>query len=163
MTPWSVRAVAAGWLILSATVAPAATQTARPAETPAAQPAPGAAPLAAVPAGYSYSAEGRRDPFVSLVGRGADAAAVNRGDGLQGLSTAEISVRGVLQSRGGYVAIVQGPDQKPHIVRANDRLADGTVKSITPEGLVILQEVSDPLSLVQQKEVRKGFPGSEGK
>lgn len=145
-------------LLAAAPVAPAATQAKEPAPGPAAP----AAPLAGIPDGYSYRPDGRRDPFVSLVGRGVDASVVRRGEGLAGLSTSEISVRGVLRSRGGYVAIVQGPDQKTHIVRQNDRLADGTVKSITPEGLVILQEVNDPLSLVQQKEVRKGFPGSEG-
>ena len=51
--------------------------------------------------------------------------------------------------------MVQGPDKKTYLVRQNDKLLDGVVKAITPEGLVILQDVSDPLSLVKQKEVRK--------
>lgn len=153
-----LRALGVGVLLAGLPGAPASTQTPPPASGAAAD----AAPMTTVPEEYSYRPDGRRDPFVSLVGRGLDAAVVRRGDGLAGLSTAEIAVRGVLRSRGGYVAMVQGPDQKTHIVRANDRLADGTVKSITPQGLVILQEVNDPLSLVQQKEVRKGFPGSEG-
>ena len=32
---------------------------------------------------------------------------------------------------------------------------DGTVKSITPQGLVVVQQVNDPLSLVKQREIRK--------
>lgn len=152
-----LRAASAA-LVMTAAAAPAATQNAAPAAKKDAS-----APLAVIPEGYTYQPDGRRDPFVSLVGRGVESAAVKKGEGLQGLTTSEIAVRGVLQSRGGYIAIVQGPDQKTHIVRPNDRLADGTVKSITPDGLVILQEVNDPLSLVQQKEVRKGLPGSEGK
>lgn len=77
------------------------------------------------------------------------------------MSTAEISVKGVLQSRGAYVAIVSGPDAKTYIVHVNDRLVDGIVKGITPQGLVIIQEVNDPLSLVKQREVRKGLRASE--
>lgn len=127
-----------------------------------AAPAAGSAPAA----DYTYHALGRRDPFVSLVGRGESTQAPDgpRREGVQGLTTAELSVRGVLRSRGGYVAIVQGPDQKAHRVRAGDRLADGTIKTITPEGLVVVQEVNDPLSLVKQREIRKTLYGSdEGK
>jgi predicted ATPase len=51
--------------------------------------------------------------------------------------------------------MVMGPDNKTYIARANDKLLDGTVKAVTAQGLVILQEVNDPLSLVKQKEVRK--------
>ena len=32
---------------------------------------------------------------------------------------------------------------------------DGTIKAVVPEGLVIVQPVNDPLSLVKQREVRK--------
>jgi hypothetical protein len=59
---------------------------------------------------------------------------------------------------------VQGPDQKTHMLRPNDQLADGTVKAIEPDAVVIVQEVHNPLSLVKQKEIRKGLQGSdEGK
>ena len=40
-------------------------------------------------------------------------------------------------------------------MRQGDKLADGAVKAVTAEGLVIVQEVNDPLSLVKQREVRK--------
>jgi Tfp pilus assembly protein PilP len=73
-------------------------------------------------------------------------------------------IRGVIQSGGSYVAMVQGPDVKTYIVHVNDRLLDGTVKSIGPQGLVIIQEVNDPLSLIKQREVRKGLRATdEGK
>ena len=67
----------------------------------------------------------------------------------------EVSVRGILQSRGALVAMIQGPDNKTYIVHQGDKLLDGTIKTITPQGLIILQEVNDPLSLVKQREVRK--------
>jgi hypothetical protein len=152
-----------GFGLLLLTVMPmvlAASQSLRAETTP---------PPVAVSAagdGYLYDPEGRRDPFVSLVGRGTEKStpAGPRGVGLQGLMVAELSVRGILQHRQGYVAIVQGPDQKTHMLRPNDRLADGTVRTIAPDGIVIVQEVHDPLSLVKHKEIRKGLQGSdEGK
>jgi hypothetical protein len=53
------------------------------------------------------------------------------------------------------VAILQGADSKTYIVRPGERLADGTIRSITSDALVILQQVNDPLSLEKQREVRK--------
>ncbi|HEX7085165.1 MAG TPA: hypothetical protein VF198_02290 [Vicinamibacterales bacterium] len=112
---------------------------------------------------FTYDPAGRRDPFVSLLRSGSDSRAVRSGaaEGLAGLAIADIAVRGVIKSRDGYLAIVQGPDTKTYLVRPDDRLLDGTVKSITPAGMVLLQEVSDPLSLVTQKEVRKLLRGTE--
>jgi hypothetical protein len=105
---------------------------------------------------YTYNPEGRRDPFVSLLRGGSDERAARTGvGGLAGLSADEISVRGVVVGKGGYVAMVAGPDHKTYLVRPNDKLLDGTVKAVTPQGLVILQDVNDPLSLVKQKEIRK--------
>lgn len=157
--------VAANGAVTSQT--PPAGQAATPPKSPAtsAQPGPGTpAPAAQGPAAepYTYDAAGRRDPFVSLVARGADPLpAGKRSEGLAGLTTAEITVKGVLQSQGTYVAVVAGPDSRTFIVHLNDRLLDGTVKNITPRGLVIVQEVNDPLSLVKQREVNKGLRASE--
>jgi hypothetical protein len=60
-----------------------------------------------------------------------------------------------LQSSDGYVAILAGVDNRTYIVRAGDRLLDGTIRSITHDAIVILQKVNDPLSLNDQREVRK--------
>jgi hypothetical protein len=149
--------------ILAGTLAVAALAGATGvAAAQAPKPAPAAPPAAAAPPApdtYTYNAEGRRDPFVSLVARGTDKAP-SRGlnaDGLASLTVADVSVRGVMQSRGGYVAILQGSDHKTYIARANDRLQDGTIRKISAQGLLILQEVTDPLSLVKQKEIHKGL------
>lgn len=78
-----------------------------------------------------------------------------RSDGPGTIAVSDISVRGVLQSQGAMVAMIQGPDNKTYIVHQGDRLLDGTIKSITSQGLVVVQEVNDPLSLVKQREVSK--------
>ena len=141
--------------VLLQAASPAPQAPAAPASQPAA-PQP-QAPPPALPAAYSYNPDGRRDPFLSLLGAGADRGGpqAKRGDGVAAMTVAEISVRGILQSRGMLIAMVQGPDNKTYMLRQGDRLADGAVQAVTAEGLVIMQEVNDPLSLVKQRVVRK--------
>jgi len=151
--------------------APSQAKPAAPQNPPAEKPAPatpaapqGAAPPAAAnPAAtppaqeaYTYRADGRRDPFLNLVGLGTEGKVIShKGEGATGLTVSEISVRGIMQSRGALVAMIQGPDNKTYIVHQGDKLLDGTIKSVTPQGLVFVQEVNDPLSLIKQREVRK--------
>ncbi len=119
------------------------------------------------PADYAYTTDGRRDPFVSLVQTGssgtpqAAAALAKRPPGVAGLLISEIVVRGLVESQGQWVAIVGSPDGKTHSVRPGDRLMDGTVRSVTAQALVMMQEVNDPMSLEKQREVRKYLRGGE--
>lgn len=130
------------------------------AQTPQGAPAP--PPPAEAPA-YTYSPEGRRDPFVSLLARGSDpGSAANRPPGVPGLLINEVVVKGIVRDRSGFIGMIQGPDTKTHIVRAGDKLMDGTVKSITADTVVFSQDVTDPLALVKQREVRKAVRPAEG-
>lgn len=129
-------------------------------EKPAAQAAPPAAapqPPAAAPA-FVYNPEGRRDPFVSLVRRAAEARERQgkqpSAGGVSGFLVSELTLKGVMVSRGERVALVTGPDAKTYLIRVNDRLLDGAVRAITADSLVCLQDVNDPLSLTKQREVR---------
>jgi Tfp pilus assembly protein PilP len=136
--------------------APAPAKPATGTQAPAAAPPPPAASTPPPPESYTYRAEGRRDPFLSLVGTGTETRITShRGEGPSGLTIGEISVRGIMQSRNALVAMIQGPDNKTYIVHQGDKLLDGTIKTITPQGLIVIQEVNDPLSLVKQREVRK--------
>jgi hypothetical protein len=89
--------------------------------------------------------------------RGTDARqSARKAEGIAGMSAADITLKGVMLSKGQYLAMVQGPDGKrQYIVHANDRFADGVVKAITADSMLILQEVNDPLSLTKQREIRK--------
>jgi Tfp pilus assembly protein PilP len=155
---------------------PAAAQPAAPAPAAPGAAAPGAPQGAATPAGatpgtapapppaeaYTYDPGGRRDPFVSLMSRGIEPVPGSRkATGLAGLMTNDLVVKGILQSRGSYVALVSGPDGKTFNAHVNDRLLDGIIRNVSPQGLVIMQEVNDPLSLVKQREVRKGLRAAE--
>ena len=76
--------------------------------------AAGRARGAGAPKPYTYDPAGRRDPFVSLLSRGIEPAGGKKLTGLAGLTTGEVMVRGVLQSRNSYVALVSGPDGKTY-------------------------------------------------
>ena len=135
--------------------APAAPAVVAPAEPAAeAQTANDKPSSAAEPQGFTYNADGRRDPFVSLLRRG-DSGGGPKMAGLGGLGTSEVSLRGVLTSEGDFVGILHGVDSKNYIVRVGDKLSDGTIRSISKDSVVILQQVNDPLSLEKQREVRK--------
>lgn len=141
--------------------APAAPeQVTQPAEAPAevlAVPTP----FGAVP--YSYNADGRRDPFQNLVGTGGDAKVAPKppAAGIAGINIEDLSVRGVMNSRERLVAMIQGPDNRTYLIHQGDKLADGVVKSITPQGLVLVQDVSDPRAKEKSREVRKLLRSSE--
>ena len=118
-----------------------------------------AAPAAVAPrpigAGYNYDASGRRDPFSPLDRASDPRATAGKMNGLAGLMINEATVKGVLKSRGRMLAMVQAPDNKTYIVKANDRLLDGEVRAVTAEAVVFVQNVNDPLSPVRQREIRK--------
>jgi Tfp pilus assembly protein PilP len=122
--------------------------------------------VAAPAQGYTYKAEGRRDPFVPLLpGAGKPASAttqVARAAGLAGLGAADVTLRGVMVSQGAYVAMLHGNDEKTYIVRTGDKLADGTIRTITSEMVLIQQQINDPLSKVKEREVRKMLHRMDG-
>jgi Tfp pilus assembly protein PilP len=145
---------AAGAQTTAASTAPAAAAS-------AVAPAPDTTPKPLPPENYTYDPAGRRDPFTNLLGAGANQPTSRKGEGPSGIAVAEISVRGVLQSRNGLIAMVQGPDNKTYIVHQGDKLLDGSIKTITNQGLIIEQDVNDPLSVVKQREVRRLLRGLE--
>lgn len=159
------------FIVVIALCAPASaafSQTPPPAaKAPATPPGPPAVPLPSPPSNYTYSVDGRRDPFVSLINRGADGRGAGKGEvirraeGVAGMQTSEMVIRGIIQTRGSWVAMVSGADNKVYTVRAGDRLADGVVRTVNAQSVVILQEVNDPLSLEKQREVRKFLRGGE--
>ena len=150
--------VAIATTMLGAQQTKASTQPPKPVSPATPAPAADAANPATPPAEtYTYEPGGRRDPFLSLVGTGTEPRVVSsrKTDGPAGMAVAEISVRGVMQSRGKLIAMVKGPDNKTYIVHQGDKFLDGVIKTITPQGLIVIQEVNDPLSLIKQREVRK--------
>jgi type IV pilus assembly protein PilP len=155
-----VAMVVAGTTLVWAQGAPASAPPPSSLATAGAMPAAGqTAPPPSEP--YTYDPGGRRDPFVSLLARGMESAPGKKVPGLSGISTADVLLRGVLHSKGSYVALLSGSDGKTFQGRVNDRLLDGVIRSVTPTAVVIMQDVNDPLSLIKHREVRKGLRAVE--
>jgi Tfp pilus assembly protein PilP len=114
--------------------------------------------------GFRYESKGRRDPFVSL------ALGVNilppdvRPPGLAGMLIQEVSLRGIVKTVSGYIAMIQGTDNKSYFAREGERLYDGNIQSIDDGRVVFRQEINDPLRIEKFQQVEKNLhPVEEGK
>lgn len=113
--------------------------------------------------GYRYNAGGRRDPFVSL------ALGVNvlppevRPPGLAGMLIQEVSLRGIVKTTDGYIAMIQGTDNKSYFAQEGERLYDGNIQVIDDAMVVFRQEINDPLRIEKFQQVQKSLhPVEEG-
>ena len=50
---------------------------------------------------------------------------------------------GIVVRKEHYLALIQARDDKAYILRGEERLLDGAVKTITAEGVVFLQDTVD--------------------
>jgi Tfp pilus assembly protein PilP len=166
-------------LVLLAATASAQTTTTAPAEQPAPEAQP-AAPEGETPpeagepvpegieitegSGFRYEARGRRDPFVSLA-LGVDVLSPDvRPPGLAGMLIQEVSLRGIVKTVDGYIAMIQGTDNKSYFAKDGERLYDGNIQSIDDARVVFRQEINDPLRIEKFQTVEKTLhPVEEGK
>lgn len=146
-------------------------QTAPPADAEGAQTqieegAESAAPDTPVPAvpeaieltegsGYRYQSQGRRDPFISLALGLNVLPPDERPPGLQGMLIQEVSLRGIVKTVDGHIAMIQGTDNKSYFARAGERLYDGNIQDIDDVKIVFRQEINDPLRIEKFQRVEK--------
>ena len=115
------------------------------------------------PENYTYQPDGRRDPFLNLLGTGGDAAErpapERRGRGTDGRR--DHGARRAREPRRAHRDDQGAGQQDLH--RAPGRQVRRRHDSIDhAAGLVIVQEVNDPLSLVKQREIHKLLRSLEG-
>lgn len=114
------------------------------------------------PDSYHYDAQGRRDPFQSLIGPAPKLRPGQRPSGPPGFLIDEIKIQGVVNTRQqGLVAMVNGPDNKSYLVKIGDKVLDGEIIRITPNSIVFRQEVNDPTRIERFREVVKEIVSSE--
>ena len=121
--------------------------------------------------GYSYNSAGRRDPFVSLQRPvAADRGPKTRKPGMEGFLIQEVALKGVVRTKGGgtgvaqkpgFIAIFLGADGHSYFVTTGQRLYDGVITALDATSVTFRQEVTDPLSPVKTREVRKSLYASE--
>ncbi|HUF18092.1 MAG TPA: hypothetical protein VMS12_08645 [Thermoanaerobaculia bacterium] len=111
---------------------------------------------------YRYDQQGRRDPFRSLVGPAPQLSRENAPPGAAGFLIEELDLTGVVRTREGFVAMVNGPDNNGYLIKVGDKVFDGEVIRITPLSVVFRQEVNDPTRIERFREVVKDItPQSE--
>jgi Tfp pilus assembly protein PilP len=121
--------------------------------------------------GYAYNSQGRRDPFVSLQRPvAADRGPKTRKPGMEGFLIQEIALKGIVRTTGGglgvaqksgFIAMFLGADGKSYFVTTGQRLYDGLITAVDATSVTFRQEVTDPLSPVKTREVRKSLYASE--
>jgi Tfp pilus assembly protein PilP len=161
--------------------APEAPPPAPEADAAAAPAAPAAVPVDDVDrppldvevdtGGYTYNSQGRRDPFVSLQRPvAADRGPKTRKPGMEGFLIQEIALKGIVRTSGGgmgvaaepgFIATFLGADGKSYFVRTGQRLYDGVITAVDATSVTFRQDVTDPLSPVKSREVRKSLYASE--
>ena len=104
---------------------------------------------------YRYDPQGRRDPFQSLVGPAPKIQPGQRPPGVPGFLIDEMKLQGVVRTKAGLVAMINGPDNKGYLIRVGDKVLDGEVIRITQTSVVFRQEVNDPTRIERYREVVK--------
>ncbi len=123
------------------------------------------------PGGYTYNPQGRRDPFVSLTKPvAADRGPKTRKPGMEGFLIQEVALKGIVRVDGsgtgpaakpGFIAVFLGTDGKSYFVNTGQRLFDGVITAIDATSVSFRQEVTDPLSPVKTRDVKKSLYASE--
>jgi len=112
---------------------------------------------------YRYDPQGRRDPFRSLIGPAPQLDPTQRPPGTRGFLIDEMRLQGIFTTRHGLAAMVAGPDNKGHLLRAGDKVFDGEVIRVTRTSVVFRQEVNDPTRIERYREVVKDLAPQTGK
>jgi Tfp pilus assembly protein PilP len=153
----------------------AATMAAAQAPAPDASPSPASVSpdvvknridqeIAPAPGSYAYTAQGRRDPFVSLLKPVSESGPGKRRPGMEGFLIQEVALKGIVKDSKGFTAMLLGTDGKSYFVKVGQRLFDGVITAIDASTVTFRQEVTDPLSSVRSRDVKKTlYPSEEGR
>lgn len=151
----------------------AATMAAAQAPAPEASPSPVSPDvvknridqeIAPAPGTYSYTAQGRRDPFVSLLKPVSESGPGKRRPGMEGFLIQEVALKGIVKDSKGFTTMLLGTDGKSYFCKVGQRLFDGVITAIDASTVTFRQEVTDPLSSVRSRDVKKTlYPSEEGR
>ena len=97
----------------------------------------------------------KRDPFVSpVVSRVGGSGAACSG-GKRCLSVDSMSLRGIVKSQDGMIAVVVNAANKAYFLRENDPIFNGYVAKITGDSMVLRETVEDVLGRKSTRDVVK--------
>jgi len=106
------------------------------------------------PENKAYNLTSRRDPFVSPV---SNRAMVGSGcsTGKKCLAIDQISLRGIVKSDTGMIAVVVNALEKAYFLHENDPVFNGYVVKITGDSIIFKETVQDRLGKPFTREVTK--------
>ena len=114
---------------------------------------PASAP--AMTSGRSRSgSEERRDPFVSSFWRNRPAPQTVRPRGLAGIDIDQLTLRGLVRFAGAYVAVMESAEGRSYLLRGGEALYDGSVRSVTAAGVLIVRHDSGATTGATERSVR---------
>jgi hypothetical protein len=100
-----------------------------------------------------YSANGRRDPFLSPVVSHEGGSGCSTGK--KCLEIGNINLRGVVRTESGFIAVVSNNMNKAYFLRENDPVFNGYVVKITGDSIVFQETLQDRLGKSFTREVVK--------
>lgn len=126
----------------------------KPVQKPISLPTPTAVEEKAQ-APYSYNAQGRRDPFASIVVKEEKLAKLGNRPPLERFNISEFKLTGVVWGGFGYNAMMEGPDGKGYFVRVGTviGLNKGIVKKIMQDRLVIEEKFKNFSGETERREI----------
>jgi len=102
----------------------------------------------------TYDRAGRRDPFRDLL-EGRDIQEESDSENGPRMTIADIILIGIIEMKGGFTAIVNGPQGFPYYLKKGDRLADGYILSIEANQVIFRQTRSRGISLFKARNITK--------
>lgn len=84
-----------------------------------------------LPKGYNYDPGNRRDPFVSLVGKGYKRTQEEVVD------LSNLKLVGIMKGPKGNVALFEAPDGRSYTIRQGDAVRNGYVKDIRDKEVIV--------------------------
>ncbi len=112
---------------------------------------------------FVYRAEGRRDPFRSLLRQRQRelAAPETRPPGLAGFLISEVQVSAVARYQGRWHVLLIGLDRRSYVAQVGTELYDGRIIEINDREVVFEQEVEDLLGTRTTRRVVKPLRGED--
>jgi Tfp pilus assembly protein PilP len=101
-----------------------------------------------------YSSAGKRDPFISPIQVATTGVGACTG-GKRCLIINQITLRGIVKSVNGWIAVVENPAQKTYFLHENDAVLNGFVSRITGETVIFKENMVDALGQQSQRDIVK--------
>jgi hypothetical protein len=109
---------------------------------------------ASLPLDSKYTANGRRDPFISpVVSHAGGASSCNSGKKCLEIGT--LNLRGVVHGEAGFIAVVSNGLNKAYFLRENDPVFNGYVVKITGDSIIFQETLQDRVGKSFTREVTK--------